>query len=272
MDRNGVKIVVAPRLVDSRRLVAVATSGAEVARRIRITSTARLHDFVACHSAEEIERLAVDDLCTGHPELSAGVRPLPRLRTLACAILIALASIAIPGAAMMAGEIFLSIVFLAWAGLRLFGLLSGGLLRRTPQTFSDEGLPTYSIVVALYREAMAVPGLVAALREFHYPLEKLDIKFVLEPDDHETREAIDRLQLGPPFEVHIAPNRGPAPSLKLSTPCCRSFAAISLPCSTPRTGRSRTNSALPWRHSLPTASSSLAYKPALPSTTLRIPG
>ena len=28
-DRNGVKFVVAPRLVDSRRLVAVATSGAE---------------------------------------------------------------------------------------------------------------------------------------------------------------------------------------------------------------------------------------------------
>ena len=31
-DRNGVKIVVAPRLVDSRRLVAVATSGAEHGR------------------------------------------------------------------------------------------------------------------------------------------------------------------------------------------------------------------------------------------------
>ena len=32
-DRSGIKFVVAPRLVDSRRLVAVATSGTDMARR-----------------------------------------------------------------------------------------------------------------------------------------------------------------------------------------------------------------------------------------------
>jgi cellulose synthase/poly-beta-1,6-N-acetylglucosamine synthase-like glycosyltransferase len=37
----------------------------------------------------------------------------------------------------------------------------------------------------------------------------LDIKFVLEPDDHETSNAIDRLRLGPPFETRIAPAGGP---------------------------------------------------------------
>jgi glycosyltransferase XagB len=42
-----------------------------------------------------------------------------------------------------------------------------------------------------------------------YPPEKLDIKLVLEPDDRETRDAIRRLQLGPPFEIVVAPNRGP---------------------------------------------------------------
>ena len=43
----------------------------------------------------------------------------------------------------------------------------------------------------------------------NYPLEKLDIKLVLEPDDHVTREAIAKLQLGPPFEVLLAPDHGP---------------------------------------------------------------
>jgi hypothetical protein len=75
--------------------------------------------------------------------------------------------------------------------------------------FTDDWLPPYSIVIALYREAAAVKGLVAALRDLDYPLEKLDIKLVLEPDDHETRDAVARLQLGPPFEIIVAPAGGP---------------------------------------------------------------
>jgi cellulose synthase/poly-beta-1,6-N-acetylglucosamine synthase-like glycosyltransferase len=208
-DRNGVKFVVAPRLVDSRRLVAVARSGAEMGRRIRITSTARLHGFVARHSAHDIERRAIDELRTQHPELSAGVSGPRRKSILLCIALLAAAAISVPGALMTGFEIVLGAVFLAWTGLRLLGLLSERFLRRQPRTFSDDCLPTYSIVIALYREAAAVPDLVAALRAFDYPAEKLDIKFVLEPGDDETRNAIHRLQLGPPFETVVAPDRGP---------------------------------------------------------------
>ena len=103
-----------------------------------------------------------------------------------------------PGAALTAAELFLGAVFLAWTGLRLFGLFSERFMRRQPRTFSDGWLPTYSIVIALYREAAAVPDLVAALRALNYPLEKLDIKFVLEPDDHVTREAIAACNSGRP--------------------------------------------------------------------------
>ena len=168
-DRNGVKIVVAPRLVDSRRLVAVAMSGTEMAQRIRMTSTARLHDFVARHSAHEIERRAVDELRTWHSDLSAGVSHSRRLVVLAYLALAALTAFAVPGAALTAAELLLGAVFLAWTGLRLLGLLSERLLRRQPYTFSDAWLPTYSIVIALYREAAAVPDLVAALRALNYP-------------------------------------------------------------------------------------------------------
>jgi cellulose synthase/poly-beta-1,6-N-acetylglucosamine synthase-like glycosyltransferase len=41
------------------------------------------------------------------------------------------------------------------------------------------------------------------------PPEKLDVKFVLEVDDHETRGALLRFNLGPPFEIVIAPPIGP---------------------------------------------------------------
>jgi hypothetical protein len=166
---NGVKIVVAPRLVDSRRLVSVATSGVDVARRIQLTSTARLHDFVTRHTAQEIERRAIDDLRHCAPDLSAGVRMLPRLRVSACVAVMALAAIAMSNAAIPIFETALAAIFLAWTGLRAVGLLSKDLLQRQPRTFADEALPTYSIVVALYREAAAIPGLVEALRNLNYP-------------------------------------------------------------------------------------------------------
>jgi cellulose synthase/poly-beta-1,6-N-acetylglucosamine synthase-like glycosyltransferase len=51
--------------------------------------------------------------------------------------------------------------------------------------------------------------LIAALRRLDYPPEKLDIKLVLEPDDGPTRAALDRLRLGAPFEIMVAPDSGP---------------------------------------------------------------
>ena len=208
-DGIGDKIVVAPRLVDSRRMVELAMSGHEMAQRIRLTSAARLQAFVTRHGKRNIERRAVDDLRVKHPELSAGVSRSRRLIISGYALLLFLVAVAFPDASMMAIEVLFGVVFLAWTGLRLLGLLSERFLRRRPKQFFDDGLPTYSIIVALYREAATAGSLVASLRELNYPLEKLDIKFVLEADDHETRKALARLQLGPPFEIVIAPSRGP---------------------------------------------------------------
>lgn len=133
-----------------------------------MTSTARLHDFVARHSVRNIEYRAVDELRTRHPEFSAGVGRSRRLVVLAYLALAVLAAFAVPGAALMAAELMLDAVFLAWTGLRLLGLLSERFVRHQSYTFSDSWLPTYSIVIALYQEAAAVPDLVAALRALNY--------------------------------------------------------------------------------------------------------
>jgi cellulose synthase/poly-beta-1,6-N-acetylglucosamine synthase-like glycosyltransferase len=74
---------------------------------------------------------------------------------------------------------------------------------------SDDDLPTYSIIVALYREAASVARLTRALEEIDYPSEKLEIKIVLEPDDLETRAALERLALRPEFDILLAPAAGP---------------------------------------------------------------
>ena len=137
---------------------------------------------------------------------------------------------AAPGTALAALELALGAIFLSWTGLRLLGLLSERLVRRRPRTFTDDWLPTYTIIVALYREAAAVRDLVAALRRLNYPAEKLDIKFALEADDYETRDTVARLQLGPPFETIIVPEFGPRTkpkALNAALPFARgSFVAV----------------------------------------------
>jgi cellulose synthase/poly-beta-1,6-N-acetylglucosamine synthase-like glycosyltransferase len=206
---DGVEIVVAPLMVDSRRLVSIAKTGFGIARRIRLTTTARLQAFVSRNAGPAIELRAIGSLRVKHPQLSAatGRRSYGVAAFLATAM--AVAAVAAQGTALIAIEATLGGVFLAWTGLRLFGLMSERLVRRTPHSISPGNLPIYSVVVALYREAAAVPDLVSALRSLNYPPEKLDIKLVLEPDDHETIRMVESLSLGPPFEVIVAPDVGP---------------------------------------------------------------
>jgi cellulose synthase/poly-beta-1,6-N-acetylglucosamine synthase-like glycosyltransferase len=206
---DDISIVVVPGLVDSRRLVALAASGADIARRVRLTSTARLQEFAAHFGAEAIERRSVEGLRDRHPECSAGGGHRRHLTAALLATAMAAACLAASGTALMVVEAALGAVFLAWTGLRLFGLFSERFVRRQPRAFADDRLPVYTIIVALYREAAQVKDLVAALRRLDYPAEKLDIKLVLEPDDDETREAVERVRPGPFFEVIIAPKGGP---------------------------------------------------------------
>ena len=147
--------------------------------------------------------------CTRWPQLSAAPRRwrLP-VWLAALAITILAAFCVFPGETRTAIEAGAAFAFLAWLMLRLIGsFLAPPLVR--PARISERGLPVYTIIVALYREAAAVEGLVAALRALDYPPEKLDIKLVIEADDLETGIALLRLNLGAPFEIIIAPADGP---------------------------------------------------------------
>jgi cellulose synthase/poly-beta-1,6-N-acetylglucosamine synthase-like glycosyltransferase len=73
----------------------------------------------------------------------------------------------------------------------------------------DHKLPFYIIIAPLHREATLVAKLAVALARIDYPPEKLDIKLVLEEDDHETRAAAERLKLMAPFETIVVPPAHP---------------------------------------------------------------
>ncbi|MEM7523082.1 MAG: glycosyltransferase family 2 protein [Pseudomonadota bacterium] len=69
--------------------------------------------------------------------------------------------------------------------------------------------PTVSLLIPLYREPETVAQLITALEALDYPRELLDVKIILEANDHETRAAIAERAPPPFIDVLIAPTGAP---------------------------------------------------------------
>lgn len=70
-------------------------------------------------------------------------------------------------------------------------------------------LPPYSVLVPLYREPEVVPDLRAALAALDYPPDRLDIQFLVEPDDDETIAALTHEPIPPHMRLTTAPTGMP---------------------------------------------------------------
>ena len=199
--------VVAPQVLTARRLVTGAHPLPQ--DRFRLTSPQRLRQFVLHHGGQALGARAAEALRLARPELSAAVCPPPvRAAWLAGMAAAVSAAVVFHDATAVLTSAVLALTFLAWTALRLVGAATrwrGWRALRVPM----HDLPIYTVIVALYDEATAVPGLVAALRRLDYPREKLQVILVLEPDDDATQSALARLAPGAPFETLIAPDHGP---------------------------------------------------------------
>jgi cellulose synthase/poly-beta-1,6-N-acetylglucosamine synthase-like glycosyltransferase len=206
-----VRLVVAPRDNSARRLTEVVRSRPELAKAFRLTTAARLQAFVSRHAEAAIGERATRHLAETQGDMSAAPPrrrpPLARL-LMVCAVGL-LALVVAPSATKLVCDAFLTTLFLAWVVLRMVGVLLGPMRSPRRARLADHELPIYTIMAPLYREARSVPGLIAALRALDYPLEKLDIKLIVEADDSDTRDALAKLKLEPPFQVIVSPDVGP---------------------------------------------------------------
>ena len=73
----------------------------------------------------------------------------------------------------------------------------------------DAELPTYTVLVPLFREAAIVPDLIEALAAIDYPPPKLDIVLILEESDHATRRAVARSPRPACMRVIVVPDGQP---------------------------------------------------------------
>jgi cellulose synthase/poly-beta-1,6-N-acetylglucosamine synthase-like glycosyltransferase len=69
--------------------------------------------------------------------------------------------------------------------------------------------PTYTILCPLYREALVVPDLVAAIDRLDYPTFALDVKLLIEGDDADTLAVVFALARAPHIEVVVIPPSTP---------------------------------------------------------------
>ncbi len=96
--------------------------------------------------------------------------------------------------------------------------LALGTLQQNPEEHIDETLihaladadwPCYTILCPLYKEVSVVPQFVKAMKALDYPTQKLQILFLTEEDDLETRQAILALHLPAHFKVVTVPAGSP---------------------------------------------------------------
>ena len=203
--------IIAPRNLTARRLAAPQSRPPKWLQPFRLTSSGQLQRFVARHTQRALGQRATNGLRRTWPLFSNAPRKKGWRSALAFALIVLVDTCLGLKPAMTIGLFgtALCLAFLGTAALRLWTAFTAKASARRPRDIDDRSLPTYTIICALYREAAVVDKLVAAIRTLDYPPEKLDVKFVIEEDDDETRDALDDLQLGLPFEIITAPALGP---------------------------------------------------------------
>ncbi|WP_374250836.1 glycosyltransferase [Xanthobacter sp.] len=202
------RFVMAARGRIVRRLRRGLKRDAGLASRVELISPAALARRVDAVCAPSFAAAATARLVLSDPLKSASTLRPGRIVGLAAAAIglpLALLLALAPEMGLLAVQAALSLVFLAWIALRLAGCLYVPPEEPVP-ALDARSLPVYSLLVPLYHETASLPLLVAALSALDYPPEKLDIKLVVEADDHATRAAIAALELPPHMaEVVIAP-------------------------------------------------------------------
>ncbi len=101
----------------------------------------------------------------------------------------------------------LAILFAVMVGVRLALAAAAGPFAgaHSRATLDDQALPVVTVLVPLFKEAEALPGLVAGLSRLDYPRDKLDIKLLLEERDTATSAEAQRLNRDGRFDLVTVP-------------------------------------------------------------------
>ncbi len=205
----GWLIAPAPQQVD--QLIALARHGRLPSRRIAITTPSLLSHRVREQQGATVARRASTALMEKDASLSARTPSTVAQKTAG-----AMLGFLLPFAIVFGGltwsvlSLAFSIVLASAILLRILATAAScEAARKAPPRLADHELPHYTVAVALYREADIAARLVRALDAIDYPSGKLEIKIVVEHDDHHTIAALQALRLPARYEIVVAPGGVP---------------------------------------------------------------
>jgi cellulose synthase/poly-beta-1,6-N-acetylglucosamine synthase-like glycosyltransferase len=205
----------APRRLAARMLCRLIAECPDLSERVRLTSSARLDQFLLHQADEVLGRAAARGLHRRFPQMSAAPAASPssqwrrHLQCIKGPCGIAALMLLPPIIALDVWSTVLALWFLAFTGFRLAGSFAPRPVQPKLRRLSDRQLPVYTVIAALYREAKSVAPLMQAIGDLDYPREKLQVILALEPNDLATRAAIARLGPMPHVQVLIAPDIDP---------------------------------------------------------------
>jgi hypothetical protein len=165
----------------------------QIAHRIRIATPETIRSVLLRRHAGHYADCAVQRLRRASAASSAFGRPGPVITSISAVIagLFAAGLWMAPAMTVFAAAGLMNLIFLN----SVLWKLAAALHRQPSQPAAallESGLPAYTIMVPLYREANVVADLVRALAAIDYPRVKLQILLIVEADDHETVAAIER--------------------------------------------------------------------------------
>lgn len=210
--RGGeVALAMAPRGAEIDRLAAMLAAEPAQRRRVVIAAPSLIRDALVRRYAAHLTGHALNSVRALGPGFSAaGSRGLAAVALLGGTVAMAVAAFLAGG---LASYLLIAVAlpsFLAVATLRHMAADALAAPRPTPpEPPADVDLPTYAVLVPLYREAHVVGDLVAALGVLDYPADRLDVVLVVEGDDMPTLAAAHAETAATAIRVLVVPPSRP---------------------------------------------------------------
>ena len=163
-------------------------------------------------------RYASNGLVYGRADLSCSGRVRHRSWLVIFAVLAGWTGLLLPGAFLAGFQAVSMIGFTLLIVMRMALVIRGGVLRlattehacdRSASAISSQIWPAYSVLVPLYKEAGSATKLVEGLKALDYPLDRLEVFFLVEQEDVETRETLEALSMPDHWPILILPDGQP---------------------------------------------------------------
>ncbi|MGO3886157.1 MAG: glycosyltransferase family 2 protein [Mycetocola sp.] len=178
--------------------------------QVRLTPSWELKNRIIAQFPVEVADGAANELHRRNPLLSAR-ETFSRGQKVGGLILLAIVIVGLvlaPVPSIIVIVAALSLAFLAGTAFKFFVAMRGARFDVVERVRDDEVnaleddiLPTYTVLVPVFREANIVANLIDNLGGIDYPADRLEILILIEEEDDETRSAITRA--APPANMHV---------------------------------------------------------------------